>query len=157
MNEHQRDQDQKERQAKKDNIIVGIYDSIEDGEPDISTERLLQQTADSAHCEVDRVIYALHRQNRTSIEQKPTPNYELLARRAYPNLEPSHICSRHNSGQHFECQTCYPNWIELIDGHQKVSDKLYGQLLELSGLSDPPNGRIGTNAIVAELKKKLLE
>lgn len=64
MNEYDRNASQQERMAERDAVIVGIYDAIEDGDPDISTEHLLQQTADSAHCEVDRVVSALRRQER---------------------------------------------------------------------------------------------
>jgi len=39
--------------------IVAFYDLIEDGEPDISTERLLAMTANAASCDVDDVIEAL--------------------------------------------------------------------------------------------------
>ncbi len=46
---------------ERDSIILGIYNAIEGGEPDISTEQLLQRTADSAHCDVGRVCSALKR------------------------------------------------------------------------------------------------
>lgn len=55
---------QKERQMERDSIIGGIFDAIEQGEPNISTERLLASTASIAHCSVDRVISALHRTER---------------------------------------------------------------------------------------------
>ena len=50
----------------KDAQILALYDMFEEGEPDISTGRLLQQTADAAHCEVDRVCSALHRHRKVS-------------------------------------------------------------------------------------------
>ena len=80
---------------------------------------------------------------------------ELLARRAYPDLKHSGFCSRHRDDGHFECGICYPDLNGLLDAHMEVSNKLYDQILELSGLSDPANGRVGTNAIVAELRRKL--
>ena len=80
---------------------------------------------------------------------------ELLARRAYPGFKRSGYCSRHRDDGHFECVTCYPDLNELLDAHMEVSSKLYTELLELSGLSDPPNGCVGTNAIVAEIRRKL--
>lgn len=43
------------KQATKD-LIRGIYDAIEEGEPDISTERLLQMTADEATRQLGREI-----------------------------------------------------------------------------------------------------
>jgi hypothetical protein len=39
--------------------IVAFYDLIEDGEPEISTERLLAMSASAAGCDVDDVIEAL--------------------------------------------------------------------------------------------------
>jgi len=80
---------------------------------------------------------------------------EILAKRAYPELKKSGMCSRHRENGHFECEICYPVWDELLKAHMEVSHRLYDELLALSGLTDPPNGRIGTNAIVAELKRKL--
>ena len=80
---------------------------------------------------------------------------ELLARRAYPDLKYSGYCSHHFDDGHFECKTCYPDLNKLLDAHMEVSSKLYTELLELSGLSDPPNGCVGTNAIVAEIRRKL--
>lgn len=82
-------------------------------------------------------------------------DYEKLAKRAYPGLKHSGACSRHRDDGHFECTICYPDLNALIDEHMAVFNKVYDQILELSGLSDPPNGRIGTNAIIAELRKKL--
>ncbi len=79
----------------------------------------------------------------------------LLAQRAYPGLKHSGICSRHQDDGCFECPICYPDLNALLDAHMEVSNKLYDELLALSGLSDPPNGRIGTNAIVAEIRRKL--
>ncbi len=80
---------------------------------------------------------------------------KILALRNYPNLENSGFCSIHRDSGHYNCSICYPNWIRLIDEHCKVSDELYNELLQLSGLVDPMNGRIGTRTILAELKKKL--
>ena len=61
MNEHAREQRQKENQAERDGIIVGIYDGFEKAEPDISTERLLEQTCQAAKCSTDRLLDALQR------------------------------------------------------------------------------------------------
>lgn len=61
MNARDQEIRQKDRQAERDAIICGIYNAIETGEPDISTERLLESTACVAHCEIDRVISALRR------------------------------------------------------------------------------------------------
>lgn len=61
MTEHDRHERQQERQGERDAIINGIYDAIERGAPTISTESLLQRTADSAHCDVARVLSALRR------------------------------------------------------------------------------------------------
>jgi len=80
---------------------------------------------------------------------------EQLARRAYPGLRKSGICSRHSEDGHYECRVCYTDWHSLLDEHMKVTNELYEQLLALSGLKDPPNGRIGTNAIVAKLRHKI--
>jgi hypothetical protein len=86
----------------------------------------------------------------------PTANdYEVLAKRNYPDLKASGICSAHRDDGHYECQRCYPSWPALLDAHMEVSNKLCDDLLKISGLQDPPNGRIGTNAIVAEIKRKL--
>lgn len=82
---------------------------------------------------------------------------ELLALRAYPGLKSSGICSSHRDDEHYECEICYPDLNDLLNAHMEVANKLYDELLELSGLSDPPNGRIGTNAIVAEIRRKLKE
>jgi len=46
--------------------ITGICDSIEEGGPDISTERLLAMTADSARCDVDDVVEAMIQTGRLS-------------------------------------------------------------------------------------------
>lgn len=62
MTEHERNARQQERRAERDAIILGIYDALEASEPDISTERLLEQTAVSAHCHIDRVLDALRRE-----------------------------------------------------------------------------------------------
>lgn len=78
-----------------------------------------------------------------------------LALRAYPELKSSRICSRHRDQGHYECTICYPDWHALLSEHMRVSGELYDQLLALSGLRDPDNGRIGTSAIVAELRRKL--
>lgn len=40
--------------------ILSMYDTIESAEPDISTERLLQQTADACKVTVDEVVDALY-------------------------------------------------------------------------------------------------
>lgn len=64
MTEHERDARRKERRAERDSVIGGTFDSIEQGEPDISTERLLASTADICLCDIDRVISALHRTGR---------------------------------------------------------------------------------------------
>lgn len=61
MTEYDRHERQQERQIERDAIIAGTYDAIERGEPSISTERLLQQTADSCGCEVARVVGAIKR------------------------------------------------------------------------------------------------
>jgi len=79
----------------------------------------------------------------------------LLAIRAYPELKHCGACSRHRDDGHYECRICYPDWHALLGEHMRVSNELYDQILELSGLSDPPNGRVGTNAIVAEIRRKL--
>lgn len=90
---------------------------------------------------------------------RPAPDTEeglkLLANRAYPGLRHSGLCSRHRESGHYDCRTCYIDPNALLKEHMKVSGALYDQILELSGLSDPPNGRIGTNSIVAELRRKL--
>lgn len=39
--------------------IRGVYDVIEEGDPDISTERLLQMTADGCECDTGDVAEAL--------------------------------------------------------------------------------------------------
>jgi hypothetical protein len=44
--------------------IVAIYDAIEEGEEDISTEQLLQRTADTAKCDVDDVLEAMLKAGR---------------------------------------------------------------------------------------------
>ena len=80
---------------------------------------------------------------------------EVLAKRAYPGLHSQGCCSRHRNDGHYDCKTCYPDWKVLMREHQEVFNKLYDDLLELSGLSDPPNGRIGTNRILETLKDQL--
>ena len=80
---------------------------------------------------------------------------EVLARRAYPDLKHSGFCSRHLADGHFDCHICYPDPKALLAAHMAVSNKLYSEILALSGLTDPPHGRIGTKAIVAELRRKL--
>lgn len=62
MTEHERETRYQERVADRDAVIVGILHALERGEPDISTERLLEMTAVSAGCEVNRVVSALRRQ-----------------------------------------------------------------------------------------------
>ncbi len=86
----------------------------------------------------------------------PDPQYWLnLALRAYPT-GPSHLCSIHRGGDKTgKCRICFPNYKNLIIEHTVEQHKLYDKLLQLSGLSDPPNGRIGTNAIIEELQRKL--
>lgn len=79
----------------------------------------------------------------------------ILALKAYPELKRSGLCSRHRDDGHYECHTCYPDLNALLDEHMQVFNELYDQLLTLSGLSDPSYGRIGTNAIIAELQRKL--
>lgn len=96
---------------------------------------------------------SLMRQAADEIEE--LRKVQVLAFRAYPGLKPSGICSRHRSPGHYECEICYGDRERLLAAHMEVSRRLYDQLLELSGLSDPPDGRIGTDAIVAELKRKL--
>lgn len=64
MNAHDQEIRQRERVEERDAFILGIYKSIESGEPDISTERLLATTADSAKCGIDRVISALRRDGK---------------------------------------------------------------------------------------------
>ena len=62
------------------------------------------------------------------------------------------MCSKHRDGDKTgKCSICFPDLNALIDEHCTVSRKLYDDLLALSGLSDPPNGRIGTNVIMAKL------
>jgi hypothetical protein len=46
--------------------ITGICDSLEEGDPEISTERLLAMTADSARCDIDDVVEALIQTGRLS-------------------------------------------------------------------------------------------
>ena len=79
----------------------------------------------------------------------------ILAERIYPGLKNSGICSRHRDDGHFECVTCYPNWRRLVSDHMEALDKLYDELLDLSGLTDPPTGRIGTRRIIEELSRKI--
>lgn len=45
---------------RKNDRIRAAYVRIEEGEPDISTERLLQMTADQCRCDVADVCEALH-------------------------------------------------------------------------------------------------
>ena len=80
---------------------------------------------------------------------------KILAERAYPGLKRSRYCSAHREDGNYKCQICYPDYQKLLEEHAKVSCQLYDKLLELSGLSDPANGRIGTNAIIEQLIKKL--
>lgn len=87
--------------------------------------------------------------------EAPDSYLSVLAHRAYPGLVRSGFCSAHRESGHYACTTCYPDLNALLRAHTVVSNRLYDDLLKLSGLSDPPNGRIGTNAIVAELKRKL--
>lgn len=82
---------------------------------------------------------------------------EVLARRAYGNFKPTGLCSRHHpdASSRVKCATCYPDWQRLLDAHMAVANKLYDDLLALSGLQDPPNGRIGTNNILEAIRRKL--
>lgn len=94
---------------------------------------------------------------RRALEAGPTLNegMAVLALRAYPSLKKSGVCSAHRENHQFSCTTCYPDPNALLAAHIKVSDELYQNLLELAGLSDPLNGRIGTNKILAEIRRKL--
>ncbi len=83
------------------------------------------------------------------------PDIKILAERAYPGLKQSGCCSAHPKDGHYECKVCYPDYRALLKAHVKVSSELYGKLLELSGLSAPPDGRVGTNAIIAQLVKRV--
>lgn len=80
---------------------------------------------------------------------------EVLALKAYPGLRHSGFCSRHRDAGFYECNICYPDLNGLLTEHMQVQNELYDQLLRLSGLKDPRNGRIGTNAIVSELQIRL--
>lgn len=53
-----------------DEQILAAYEMFEDAEPDISTERLLQQVADSCRCDVDRVVDALFRRHKQEEKAK---------------------------------------------------------------------------------------
>lgn len=79
---------------------------------------------------------------------------EVLALRAYPGLKYSGFCSQHRDTGHFECQICYPDLNRLLAKHIEVFNWLYDELLKISGLSDPPNGRIGTKVILDKLKRR---
>ncbi len=89
------------------------------------------------------------------IEKSMKQDIKILAGRAYPGLKRSGFCSFHREDGYYDCQTCYPDYHKLLEQQVKVSQQLYDELLELSGLSDPANGRIGTNAIIEQLIKKL--
>lgn len=57
----------KKSRAKR---IVALYDMLEEREPDISTERLLQMTADGANClDVGEVVDALVMRGRYKEEK----------------------------------------------------------------------------------------
>jgi len=45
--------------AMSDNQILAVYVSMEESEPDISTERLLAMCADACKCTVEEVVNAL--------------------------------------------------------------------------------------------------
>jgi hypothetical protein len=80
---------------------------------------------------------------------------ETLAGRTYPGLKASGYCSAHFDDGHFECETCYADLNKSIEFRQHIFEKLYGELLEVAGLADPPNGRLGTIHILAEIRRKL--
>lgn len=108
---------------------------------------------------IDRCAEVTERVNlATSTKKSPktsVSSFEVLARRAYPGLKHSGACSAHREDGHFGCEVCYPDANALLDAHVAAADNLYDELLGVSGLSEPPDGRIGTNAILAELRRKL--
>jgi hypothetical protein len=88
-------------------------------------------------------------------EMNEIERLKILALRTYPDLKRTGLCSWHRDDGNYDCQMCYPSYPALLDAHMAVSNKLYDDILKLSGLKDPENGRVGTNAIIAELKRKL--
>lgn len=80
-----------------------------------------------------------------------------LATRAYPDLKHSGMCSAHRDSGHYSCLRCYPDLNALLRAHMEVSNELYASLLDISGIKEPPSGRVGTNAILLKLRERVAD
>ncbi len=54
---------QRQKMLERDQAILAMYSVFEEQEPDISTERLIAQTADAVECDYGRVVSALYRRH----------------------------------------------------------------------------------------------
>lgn len=61
------------KQSKRDQRIRNAYRMFDGQEPDISTERLLQQVADFCNCDTCRVVEALMRLGDLKKSERTAP------------------------------------------------------------------------------------